>query len=268
MGNISTNTVFHFTSWTNLLGILKNNFLPKYSTETVHLFGAASVEIAIPMISFCDIPLSQIKEHVQDYGSYGIGMTKSWAFKNGLNPVIYLKKNSVLSNQFKNIFSSKEFNKEVSKTLERCIPSPQEVTLDTGINMLPPILLSFFSLINSLCYVKEYEGFSTKSKRKKVFYNEREWRYVPYSQETMGYLLQPKPALDTQEKIMEANSKIKNAKLNFIPTDINYVIVKKDTETLEMIKELEKIKGSKYSADTIKRLTSRIITYEQIKNDF
>ncbi|MBA3071804.1 MAG: hypothetical protein FP829_06570, partial [Nitrospirae bacterium] len=92
MGNISTNTVFHFTSWSNLFGILKNNFLPKYSTETVHLFGATSVEIAIPMVSFCDIPLSQIKEHVQDYGSYGIGMTKSWAFKNGLNPVIYLKK--------------------------------------------------------------------------------------------------------------------------------------------------------------------------------
>lgn len=268
MGNISTKTVFHFTNWTNLLGILKDNFHPKYSIETVHLFGSTSMEIAIPTVSFCDIPLSQIKEHVQDYGSYGIGMTKSWAFKNGLNPVIYLKKNSVLSNQFKNIFSSKEFLTEIGQILERCKPSPREETLETIINTLPPLILSFYSLLSFLCYIKEYEGFSKKRNGKKVFYNEKEWRYVPYSFENLEYLIRPKSALDTHEKIMEANSKIKNSKLNFTPTDINYIIVKNDTEILEMIKELEKIKGSKYSADTIKKLTSRIITYEQIKNDF
>jgi hypothetical protein len=286
MGNISTDTVFHFTSKANLFGILKDNFYPKYRLETVHLF-STSEEIAIPMVSFCDIPLSQIKEHVEDYGSYGIGMTKTWAYKNRLNPVIYLKKDSTLSKNLKDIFEStgiltkiyKKYKKEIEDNKKT--PSSQQSNLmlayaygykqsgllhsqgtaemETGNRQLLSTIISIYRFI---CYVKEYNGFS-KRRKKKVFYNEKEWRYVPQNGDFLF-----KNEIDTQEKMEEENLKIQEAKLSFNPKDIKYIIVKKDTEILEIIKELEQIKGSKYPANTIKKLTSRIITYEQIKNDF
>jgi hypothetical protein len=44
---------------------------------------------AIPMVCFCDLPLSLIKKHVEEYGGYGIGLNKTWGVKNGVAPVIY-----------------------------------------------------------------------------------------------------------------------------------------------------------------------------------
>jgi len=52
---------------------------------------------AIPMVCFCDIPLSQLVSHIDTYGKYGLGMSKEWGIKKGLNPVIYFNKNSLLA---------------------------------------------------------------------------------------------------------------------------------------------------------------------------
>src|SRR5229473_2461542 len=88
---LSANTLFHFTSsLDNLINILTNEFHPNFCLENLStLLKDPILEMAIPMLSFCDIPLSQTGFHLSVYGDYGIGLTKSWGKQNGISPVLY-----------------------------------------------------------------------------------------------------------------------------------------------------------------------------------
>lgn len=91
---LSSNSVIHFTrKISSLKGILSNDFAIRYCLEEIHSQNEF-IKLLIPMVSFCDIPFSQIITQVNSYGSYGIGLSKKWAESNGLNPVLYLEKNS------------------------------------------------------------------------------------------------------------------------------------------------------------------------------
>ena len=79
---ISTNSLFHFTEKEHLLNILENNFLPRYSIENFSNSKNQEILIGFPMVCFCDIPLSQILDHINTYGKYGIGLFKKWGIKN------------------------------------------------------------------------------------------------------------------------------------------------------------------------------------------
>ena len=85
---IGTKGLFHYTnSVDSIISILNRGFLPSYCKEEI-LFGTEKHSYAIPIVSFCDIPLNQIKDHMNDYGNYAIGLNDEWKFKNKLNPVI------------------------------------------------------------------------------------------------------------------------------------------------------------------------------------
>ncbi len=92
MSLISSDTLFHFTSSiANLTGILENEFKPHLSVEQFghvlqHLPGSTHIESesGIPMVCFCDIPLSQVGTHMDHYGPYAIGLNKSWGMEKGL----------------------------------------------------------------------------------------------------------------------------------------------------------------------------------------
>ena len=55
--------------------------------------------------------------------------------------------------------------------------------------------------------------------------------------------------------------------LSFEPKYINYIIVSKEKEILEIKREIEMIKGE-YSRNDVELLTTRIISMERIKEDF
>ena len=54
---------------------------------------------------------------------------------------------------------------------------------------------------------------------------------------------------------------------SFTPNDINFLIIDNDSEIDDFIVSIESIKN-RFDSKTIKRLTSRINTKEQILNDF
>jgi hypothetical protein len=161
MSRLSPDALFHFTpSFDNLIGILENHFYPQYCYE--EFIGGA-----IPMVCFCDIRLSQVKTHIKTYGYYGLGMSKEWASRNKLNPVLYYTKNSQLSHNIKDISLSYismcgELEKQNIKTKE---------ILKNRIDMGG-------SLISILLYLKPYSGTLYRNgqvvKKNIRFYDERE----------------------------------------------------------------------------------------------
>jgi hypothetical protein len=80
----------------NLKGILKNGFSPRYcleytldSTDRIAASKRQPPCYSIPMVCFCDLPLSLIRKHLDEYGGFGIGLRKSWGVKHGVEPVFY-----------------------------------------------------------------------------------------------------------------------------------------------------------------------------------
>ena len=62
--------------------------------------------VAIPVVCFCDIPLSRISDHIGFYGNFGIGLTKEWAMSNGLNPLLYVSSTSSFTTPFSEVMSA------------------------------------------------------------------------------------------------------------------------------------------------------------------
>lgn len=74
--------LFHFTSGSGLRGILKEGFQPSYALEKI-VAQSQERNFAVPMVSFCDLRLSELPFHMKKYGRFGIGLTKVWAKKMG-----------------------------------------------------------------------------------------------------------------------------------------------------------------------------------------
>ena len=87
---ISTDSIIHYTDDIDKLkGIISEGFKIKYCLEVLETTDH-TISNAHPMISYCDIPLSESSRHFGLYGCYGVGMSKEWAKKKGINPVLYI----------------------------------------------------------------------------------------------------------------------------------------------------------------------------------
>lgn len=254
---ISANTLFHFTkSIDNLKNILTHTFSPRYCLEHID-DSLVNLSIAIPMVCFCDIPLSQIKDHVDTYGNYAIGLSKEWAMSKGISPVLYLHKNSVTNEMMQQFLAT-------SKDLDN-IENPDS---DKAINKRTR---DFFQLY---FFCKSYKGDMRRNgeiKRDITFYNENEWRYVPSLselEEMKASLFLHKTTFEDESLRNENNEKNESIKIKFSPNDIRYIIVMKESERYEMIWMIEQIKGDIFKPNELKILNSKIISVEQIKEDF
>jgi hypothetical protein len=255
MSNISSNSLFHFTpKKENLISILEQTFVPRYCFEEIKLrdkLERTGFESAIPMVCFCDISLSQINNHIKMYGGYGLGMKKEWGIRKKLNPIIYVNPNSNIS-------------ESVSKLAENIYQALDKHCSEITRNI-------YDEYMNFVNYIKPYDGnFKRGNKIHKDirFYNEREWRYVPkidFDSNVKNNL--SKEELLNPEILENENKKLYEYRLDFKPSDVKYIFVKSENEIHAMIEQLRSI-NSRFSRKEIDVLTSKIITTEQIKEDF
>ena len=244
--------LFHFTNKKALYGILNETFKIFYSLEKIKGI-TNSPEFGVPMVSFCDLKLSELKTHMKNYGSYGIGLTKEWAFRSNLNPVFYVNGQSAVINNY-------------LSSITMLFSETQKASDEQFI----PLIESYDSFLKMYRFMKNYQGELRRKKKKKIinnfrFADEREWRYVPY--ENLDFPFAPKDYLSDDNKKIKLNSTVSNLRLQFQAEDIKYIIIKRDNEISGLIKHLEKVKGIRYDENTIQRLKSRILTAEQIYND-
>jgi hypothetical protein len=243
---ISTNSIIHYTaSLDNLKSILKVGFSIKYCSEELYIAGNRKSRAAHPMICFCDIPLSQAYEFMGTYGNYGVGLSKEWAKKNGINPVLYLEKDS-----------------SIVKTIGDLLAERREDESNLSEDQKDKIL-------RIKCFTKNYSGQLNRGKTKQSnykFYDEREWRFVPESKDLGGARFSIH--LSTYQKDKDKwNSEVASLRFKFLPEDISYIIVNETSEIPTMIGYIKSVYNL-CSEDVRHILFSKICSTEQIKCDY
>jgi hypothetical protein len=268
MGNLSSETLFHFTGRDNgydtLISIINNGFYPRYSKEEFPICAA------IPMVCFCDIPLSKIKEHMEVYGTCALGMKKEWGIKNGISPVFYVSENSNNLQKFENVRNYLQYlwyDSPVSGVIPAKIRNAKLETMtdpdlrDFLINMnknLLDIIKDFITIEFNMKLVTEDSQITTKQRK---FYDEKEWRLIP----KMDYINES--AYD-DEVFKKKNSEMTKCALEFNFTDIRYIIIEDDSMRANIISVLKKRFNTLECDNYINSQKITILTNEQINNDF
>ncbi|WP_175635989.1 abortive infection system antitoxin AbiGi family protein [Pedobacter ghigonis] len=248
---LSANSLIHYTSKIdNVLSIIRSRgFRFSYCSEKINTRGSKNFSGAIAMVSFCDIPLSDYKKHFYNkkntddlgyYGDYGIGLSKKWANRKGLNSVFYIEYNSYVSTSIRKQFE---------------------------VFMLGDKRVSHIDTQQVFLYTKNYEGElyrDSKLKRRDYrFYDEREWRLVPDSTTLGGNPTVLDDRVYNADKVMY-NTLISHNLLKFEISDISYIIVKNEAEVRLVYQTLHDV----FDKDLIDLTTIRVLTSDQITSDF
>lgn len=204
---------------------------------------------AIPMVCFCDIPLSNIENHMSKYGDYAIGLNYKWAKKNGINPVWYIKLGSIPARNMKTFYTNRDMNILLEKD-----DSPK------GNKMMC-----------NLFYTKKFSTIIKKPSPLKNetirYYDEREWRYIPYLFDGDERLFLSEEEYKDRIRRDNVNGILRSHPLCFTPSDINYIIVRRDSELLRMKDLIEETKMA-YSKEDRELLGTKLISAQRIKSDF
>lgn len=205
------------------------------------------------MVSFCDLKLSELKDHMSKYQGYGIGLSKSWANKRGLNPVFYVNKHCAFTSNF--ITAVEHFHSHLESI--------------NDLDQFNAAASAYMDILNTYRYIKNYEHDLVRKGKTTIpnyrFADEREWRYVPPLSATKRPFV-PLDKIESDVQKRGLNESISHLRLKFQPEDIRYLIIERDEERMELIAHLESAK-SRFSDATRRRLASRILTADQIRRD-
>jgi hypothetical protein len=245
--------LFHFTSKSALFEILRTTFKVSYAREKI-IGPTQRREFGVPMVSFCDLKLSELKKMIEDdYGKFGIGLSKEWANRNGLNPVMYISKHCALTDGLINGVDG------IHQHLEGL----------TNMNQITAVSQSYLNIMDMYRYIKNYDGELERANyplnENYRFADDREWRYVPNIDSKIKPFV-PITTIRTKAQKQELNASINSYRLSFEPEDIKYLIVEKDEQRIDLIHHLEQVKH-RFDEVTRRRLSSRILTIDQILND-
>lgn len=226
MISISSHCLFHYTHTEgNLKSILEKGLM--YSCIGEKIPGTHVMYLA-NAICFCDIPLSQISEHVSWYGPYAIGFKPQFVKSNGGTPVCY-------------VHSASSFIKPKSKSTDR---------------------IKYFEQFPITPFLKQNYGKQRRYQCRKAsfknFYDEKEWRIV----ESNRWLVFPFTNLqDKRQIVSDAKIGVKRQYLTFTPEMIDFIILKERTEVVPFLNWL-KSKSLVLNPETV------VISMDMIDNNF
>jgi hypothetical protein len=245
MANPRANTLFHFTPKFDILtDILKTGFWPRFCREEYEWLVRSRFSLRIPMVCFCDIPLSRIQSHTADYGAFGLGMTRAWGKRKGLNPLVYVKEGSALWKEFEKLH------------LIQGNPAHRNDTLSKA----------FANLIG---FAKPFEGPVNRGSNpttNKEFYQECEWRHVLDAGDAGAFFTNDDKTKDTQLTDLANNASRKHP-LSFDCNDIRYLLVESETYAEQLADFLHTEPALKFSTSECTRLTTRIEVLSSLQED-
>lgn len=153
---LSSNILWHQTNEKGFYEILKSKKL-RYSYCLERIIPEFKLKpIAFPMISVSDYPLSEIGNNKWAYGHYCIGFKQSWGVKVGFSPVTYCSYGS-RGLQLLNLLLDDAVKNDIQSRF--------------GIVMF---------LFAHMKFVQAPLATKHKTFKNYRFYDEREWRVVPY----------------------------------------------------------------------------------------
>lgn len=258
--NVSANSLFHITPKLEfLINILKNGFHPRYCIEEIGFFTPFTKDnemVGQPMICFCDIPLGAIGEHVNKYGFYGIGMKKEWGKTKGISPVTYVYPHSATGDLIR-LLSLKSFFLLHEDKHDQFLGLTQ-------------IIKNYFKSISGHMYKDGKFGEVEYN-----FYNEREWRYVPFGEieKLFGKVENVRSFLEKidfdQIDIREKHNAIMSeyCSLKFTVSDIKYLFVKDDKDFEILVDFIETDYLKDHESRNIGRLISKIQILDNLMSD-
>lgn len=283
MNNIISSSLIHFTKKLEYLqGIIENGFRYSYCKEEYpkalvynilnkdkpyfnpqNLLAPQKISgsVLIPMVSFCDIPLTRSKVHADKYGYYGVGIDRELAryIYPNLMPVQYVSsaRYSLALNELSMLYSkSKETNRQIENSIKLIIGNTKGYT-------------TLYEGQEVLCYEeREWRvihnddnetpwGWGMKDKRTKKKYNER-----LHSNSDLSYLSFIVIEDEISQKIVDEN----------IDKLITHIIVKNENEIQEIAKfilnENNMFFGYNLSLNSRLSLVSKINSFERISKDY
>lgn len=238
--NLSASSLFRFvTKFEYLKEIVTEGFgfrpcveemtIGSYENDIFHRLGVVSDELHSLAICFCDIPLSQSRDHRTQYGNYAIAMTKDWAMRNQVTPIRYYHALSpdhadeTTRLMFDVLGYSGREEAGVLGVLRTFLSSGGMSPSDAEMESLPRSVQRLLSEANrfmrtclenywkTFFFTRVYEGRwvdrVTHEEASRRFYDEREWRAVRFG---------------AQER------------LHFQFADIRHIIVNSDSERKEL----------------------------------
>jgi len=171
------------------------------------------------MISVSDYPFSEIANNNWTYGNYCIGFNRSWGEKVGLSPVCYCS------------YGSRSL-KQLSELLKEAI--------DINSNKLFGLAMYMFAHMKFVQAPLKTKQQLFETYR---FYDEREWRVVPYITETDQAEVMPFLTEDAYKEYKKSHNgkSLLNIGVDFQYDDIHYIIV----ETEQDIQKTRDIVGDR-----------------------
>ena len=232
---MNNTNLYHCTKIDSLKKIIDSKcFLPFYNLE-VQSFMRKGTNSAYAMVCFADLPNENLESHMNDFNSDSyISMSKEWAINKWLSPVTYYTERSIMYSAVHDRINY------CAKNMEKMKKS------DDGKRFVDYLAyeLAFMKEYSGKYYIKDEKRWSDE---KRIFYNEREWRYVPFPMNGEAYYLTEEEYKDENLRSDKFQELIKKGHaLSFEWKDILQVGVKKEDvdNIIDVIKNSFSIKES------------------------